>query len=196
MRCDLAVAIVRQRSQKETAPAICDKDADHALALKGNQSGIEADVELFLADRRRAPRRSPRRPTPTTAVARKGGPPSTPRHGSRRRISFPAWPSSASSRDRPLPLPAHETNGRGVLPRDRACPLDPRVRPASGPRRDLRRGSHPPFDTLRTARTTVEKTLPSTARSGAKSSSPAGTTHSSSKPSRKCDSAGRATSLD
>lgn len=36
--------------QKETAQAICDKGADYVLALKGNQGGIEVDVELFLAD--------------------------------------------------------------------------------------------------------------------------------------------------
>lgn len=36
--------------QKETAAAILEKGGDYVLALKANQSGIVADVELMLAD--------------------------------------------------------------------------------------------------------------------------------------------------
>lgn len=36
--------------QKDTAAAVLSKGGDYVLALKGNQSGIVADVELMLAD--------------------------------------------------------------------------------------------------------------------------------------------------
>src|SRR3984885_11163013 len=92
--------------QREIAQQIVDQGGDYALALKGNQPSLHANVTTFLDDPASAV--STAKPTETTAGSRPAGPRSPPiSAGCKRRITCPVWQQSArwSASARPQPGP-------------------------------------------------------------------------------------------
>jgi hypothetical protein len=69
------VTIDAMGRQRDIAWKIIDKKADYVLALKGNQSSLQEDIELFAPSRRQTASRPPKSPSlkpsmRTTAASR------------------------------------------------------------------------------------------------------------------------------